>query len=89
MKALLLALLLAASASAQNVTRNGPIVFIGGEGSNPQAQRDVGHTSGDDQTMEVARVMMKSCPEIQVTRSEQDVDYFLSSTLCDSNHTAL
>lgn len=77
MKASLFALLLVASSAAQTATRNGPVVFIGGEGSNPQAQRDVRHTSGDDQTMEVARIMMKSCPEIEITRSEQGADYLL------------
>jgi hypothetical protein len=77
MNASLFALLLVAFAAAQTANRNGPVVFIGGEGSDPQSQRDVRHTSGDDQTMEVARVMMKSCPEIDVTRSEQAADYFL------------
>ena len=76
MKASLFALLLAATVAAQTA-RNGPVVFIGGEGSNPQAQRDLSHTSGDDQTIEVARVMRKSCPEIEITRSEQGVDYLL------------
>jgi len=77
MKVLCLALLLAVSAAAQNLNRNGPVAFIGGEGSDPQAQRDTHHTSGDDQTMEVARIMMKSCSEIELTRSQQDADYIL------------
>ncbi len=77
MKGFLVALALAASLAAQTETRSGPVVFIGGEGSNPQSQRDVHHSSGDDQTMEVARIMLKSCPEIEITRSEQGADYFL------------
>lgn len=77
MKTSFFVLLLAASVVAQAPPRKAPVVFIGGEGSNPQAQRDVRHTSGDDQTMEVARIMMKSCPEIEITRSEQSADYFL------------
>lgn len=71
----ILLFLLAVGAAAQ--TKRMPIVFIGGEGSDPNAQKDVKHTSGDDQTIEVARIMLKECSELSLTRDQDSADYIL------------
>jgi hypothetical protein len=56
----------------------GPIVFIDGNGSEQEAARATVTVNRDDQTMELARDLLKSCPEISITRKEEGpLDYFL------------
>ncbi len=59
-------------------TRTGPIVFIDGNGSEMEAARETKHVRRDDQTMELARDLLKNCPEISLTRKEDATpDYYL------------
>ena len=56
----------------------GPTVFIDGNGSEMEAARATVTVKRHDQTMELARHLLKSCPEISITRKEEPVpDYFL------------
>ncbi len=63
---------------AQSQTAH-PIVFIDGNGSEPEAARATQHIHRDDQTMELARNLLKACPEISITRKEDaaGLDYRL------------
>jgi hypothetical protein len=55
-----------------------PLVFIDGNGSEPEAARETKHVRRDDQTMELARNLLKSCPEISITRDDNaQIDYSL------------
>jgi hypothetical protein len=77
MKNLALCLLFVTSlASAQ---RARPLVFVDGNGSEREAARQTPHVRRDDQTMELARDLLKACPEISLTRNEEssDLDYTL------------
>jgi hypothetical protein len=56
----------------------GPNVFIDGNGSEQEAARMTTTVHRDDQTMELARDLLKSCPDISITREENSSpDYFL------------
>jgi hypothetical protein len=56
----------------------GPTVFIDGNGSEMEAARETKQVKRHDQTIELARYLLKSCPEISITRREDPVpDYFL------------
>jgi hypothetical protein len=56
----------------------GPTVFIDGNGSEQEAARATTSVRRDDQTMELARNLLKSCPEISIMRKEDSSpDYFL------------
>jgi len=68
---------LAGSAIPQSAPAH-PIVFIEGNGSEPEAAHETQHVRRDDQTMELARHLLKACPEISITRKEDaDIDYSL------------
>jgi hypothetical protein len=55
-----------------------PVVFVDGNGSEQDAARETKHVRRDDQTMELVRDLLKSCPEISITRKEDgDLDYSL------------
>jgi hypothetical protein len=56
-----------------------PLVFIDGNGSEPDAARNTPHVKRDDQTMELARNLLKFCPEVSITRDEsaEGLDYLL------------
>jgi hypothetical protein len=73
----LFVVMLAAAAHAQDVPAR-PLVFIDGNGSEQEAARATVTVKRDDQTMELARDLLKACPEISITRKEDaDVDYSL------------
>jgi len=71
MKFALIFVVLTVAATAQTAH---PIVFINGEGGTHFAG---GTISKHDETMEMARLLLKSCPEISVTTKETDSDYSL------------
>jgi hypothetical protein len=55
-----------------------PIVFIDGNGAEQEAARSTPSVKRHDQTIELAKDLLKSCPEISLTRNEHVVpDYFL------------
>jgi hypothetical protein len=56
----------------------GPNVFIDGNGSEQEAARMTKTVRRDDQTMELARDLLKACHDISITREEtSSPDYFL------------
>ncbi|MGB8751655.1 MAG: hypothetical protein WCD06_07655, partial [Candidatus Sulfotelmatobacter sp.] len=62
------------------VTAHGqqPLVFIDGNGAEQQAARQTNSVHRDDQTIELAQNLLKSCKEISVTRKEDaHFDYSL------------
>lgn len=75
---LCLAPLTFAQTSTPPARTRAPIVFIDGNGSEMEAARETKHVRRDDQTMELARNLLKSCPEISISRKEDSTpDYFL------------
>jgi len=72
--AALFLLLVGTSAIAQTH----PVVFIDGNGSERAAARATSTVKRQDQTMELAKNLLKSCPEISITRKEDATpDYSL------------
>ena len=68
------------SLSAQVAQRSSqqPVVFIDANGAEQEAARQTNSVGRDDQTMELARQLLKTCPEISITRNEEVVpDYSL------------
>jgi hypothetical protein len=56
----------------------GPVVFVDGNGAEQEAARLTKFAHTDDQTMEMTRDLLKSCPEISITRKEDaSPNYFL------------
>lgn len=56
----------------------GPVVFVDGNGAEQEAARLTKVPRSDDQTMEMTRDLLKSCPEISITRKEDgSPNYFL------------
>jgi hypothetical protein len=55
-----------------------PVVFIDGNGSEQEAAKGTVSIKRHDQTIELAQDLLKSCPEISITRKDDIVpDYFL------------
>lgn len=56
----------------------GPVVFIDGNGSEQGAAQETKQVKRHDQTMELAKNLLKSCKEISIPRKEDAApDYFL------------
>jgi hypothetical protein len=56
----------------------GPLVFVDGNGAEQDAARSTKFAKMDDQTMEMTRDLLKSCPEISLTRKDDVTpDYYL------------
>jgi hypothetical protein len=56
----------------------GPVVFVDGNGAEQDAARATKFAKMDDQTMEMTRDLLKSCPEISLTRKDGlTPDYYL------------
>jgi hypothetical protein len=47
-----------------------PMVFIDGNGAEQQAARQTNSVNRNDQTIELARQLLKICPEISLTRDD-------------------
>jgi hypothetical protein len=75
MKSAALFLLLAGTSA---LAQTHPVVFIDGNGSERDAARATTTVKRQDQTMELAKDLLKSCPEISITRKEDaSPDYSL------------
>jgi hypothetical protein len=79
MKTPLTFLLLATSVLAQAPSSaRQPVVFIDANGAEQEPARQTNSVDRDDQTIELARELLKSCPEISLTRKDDVVpDYSL------------
>jgi hypothetical protein len=71
MKVAIIAVALLGLAHAQQAH---PVVFINGEGGTHVGN---GSVAKHDETMEMARNLLKSCPEISITTDEATIDYSL------------